>query len=61
MESRYLDGSSQRSPISVLTGFLRRGKEMFSAARAHREDPSSFDTPSSFGTRADTVRQGAPA
>lgn len=55
MESRYLDGSSQRSPISVLTGVLGSGKDMFITARAQREGPSSFDT------RAGSLRQGALA
>ena len=59
MESRYLGGSSQRSPISVLAGVLAgvlgRGKEMFSTARSRRKDPGSC------GTGGKTIRQGAPA
>ena len=67
MESRYLDGSWQRSPISVLAGVLARvlagglagglgrGKEMFSTARLRRKDPGSP------GTGGKTIRQGAPA
>lgn len=63
MESRYPDGSWQRSPISVLAGVLARvlagglgrGKEMFSTARLRRKDPGSP------GTGGKTIRQGAPA
>ncbi len=53
MENRCLDGSSQRSPISMLTGLLGRGKGMFGTARAQRKVPRSFD-PST-----DTIRPGA--
>ncbi len=55
MESRYLDGPSRRSPISVLTGFFGSGKAGFGTARAQSKNPSSPDP------RADTIRPGALA
>ena len=63
MESRHLDGSWQRSPISVLAGVLSgvlagvlgSGKEVFCTARLRRKDPGSL------GTVGKTIRQGAPA
>lgn len=55
MESRYLDGSSRRSPTSVLTGVSDGGRDMLGTARARRKDPGSLDP----GDK--TARQGAPA
>ena len=55
MESWCLDGSSQRSPFSALTGFLVSGKGMFGTARAQSKEPSSPHS------GADTMRPEAPA
>ena len=55
MESWCLNGSSQRSPISMLTGYLGSGKGVFGTARAQSKDPSSLDP------AADSIRPGALA